>query len=84
MVVTTMGPAIIATSVSIFSVAAVDRATRAIHPHARRFQPDAPYVSWHRAQVRARARVPLLSIVRRVAPSELLTAVLVGWLGYET
>ena len=51
------------------------RATRAIHSHARRFQPDAPFVSWHRAQVRAGALVPFLSIVRHVAPSDLVTAV---------
>jgi hypothetical protein len=58
MVVTTIGPANIATSVSIFSGAAADRATRAIHPQARRFQPDAPFVSWHRAQVRASMELP--------------------------
>lgn len=54
--------------------AAVNRATRANHPHAKRFQLGAPFASWHRAQGRAGALLPLHSVVRHVAPSDPLSA----------
>ena len=46
---------------------------RASHLHAKRFQRGAPFGSWHRAQVRAEALVPLLSIVRRAVLIDLAT-----------
>ena len=65
------------------SGAAVDRAMRASHPHARRFQLGAPFVSSRRARGRAGATAPLLSIVRRAARCDLVAAAWVGWFGCE-
>ena len=48
-------------------------AIRASHQRERLFQRGAPFGSGHRAQVRAEALVPLLSIVRRAALIDLAT-----------